>query len=174
VKINIPGKMQDFSTVKPGDVFSYFAEGSQHWGMLSQTEGGELGPISFTEPILKGPPTPCLHELWRFQNRSVFVIEGAEARAVWLQTFLDGSPPPSDGVGTLIVTENSTMVRVKGSHGFWDIAVTNGHAQTARVHPGSLTIPKWEIGFVQDGDFKRIVEFPRPSTQKIRPPSMAR
>jgi hypothetical protein len=60
VKINIPGKMQDFSAVKPGDVFCYFAEGSRHWGMLSRTETGELGPISFTEPIHKGLPTPSV------------------------------------------------------------------------------------------------------------------
>jgi hypothetical protein len=174
VKINIPGKMQDFSTVKPGDVFSYFAEASQHWGMLSRTEGGEMKPISFTEPSQKGFPTPCLHELPRFQNRSVFVIEGAEARAVWPQAFQDGSPLPSGGNGTLIVTEESTMVRVKGLSGLWDISITNGHAQNAKVHPGSLTIPKWEIGFVQDGAFKQILQFPRPSTQTAPLPSRQR
>jgi len=160
--------------VKPGDVFSYFAEGAQHWGTLARVEGGEMAAISFTEPIQKGLPTPCVHDLPRFQNRSVFVIEGAEARAVWPQTFQDGSPQPPDGVGALIVAEKFTVVRVRGLQGLWDIAVTNGHAQTAKVHPGSLTIPKWEIGFVQDGVFKQIVEFPRPSTQKVRVPSMAR
>jgi len=41
------------------------------------------------------------------------------------------------------------MVRVKGLDGLWDIAVTNGHAQLAKVYAGSLTIPKWEIGFVR-------------------------
>jgi hypothetical protein len=162
VRINIPGKMQDFSAVKPGDVFSYFAKGSQHWGMLSSSEGGEMRPISFTEPIQKGFGTPCVHELSEFQNRSVFVIDGAEARAIGLEGFRDASPQPSDGIGALIVTEKSTMVRVKGSSGTWDIAITNGHVQTAKVHPGSLTIPKWEIGFVQDGAFKQILQFPRP------------
>jgi hypothetical protein len=174
MKRNIPGEMQDFSAVKPGDVFSYFAEGSQHWGMLSRTEAGEMAPISFTEPIQKGLPTPCMHKLPQFQNRSVFVIEGAEARAVWPQAFRDGSPQPSDGIGALVVAEKSTMVRVKDTSGSWDIDVTNGHAQTAKVHAGSLTIPKWEIGFVQDGAFKQILEFPGPSTQKVSVPSMER
>jgi hypothetical protein len=62
-------------------------------------------------------------------------------------------------IGALIVTEKSTMVRVKGSSGAWDIAITNGHVQTAKVHSGSLT-PKWEIGFVRDGAFKQILQFP--------------
>jgi hypothetical protein len=166
VKIEIPGRMHDFSALKPGDLFSYFAEGSQHWGMLSRTDAGELGPISFTEPIQKGLGTPCLHELSQFQNRSVFVIEGAEARAIWPQAFRDGSPQPSDGIGALIVAEKSTMVRVKGLDGLWDIAVTNGHAQLAKVYAGSLTIPKWEIGFVRQS--KRVgpvlaAGFPDPS-----------
>jgi hypothetical protein len=174
VKIDIPGKMQDFSAVKPGDLFSYFAEGSQHWGMLTRTDAGEMAPISFTEPIQKGFGTPCVHELSRFQNRSVFVIGGAEARATWPQAFRDGSPQSPDGIGALIVTEKFTMVRVRGSSGFWDIAVTNGHAQTAKVHPGSLTIQKWEIGFVQDGAFKQILQFLRPSTQKVPLPSRER
>ena len=65
MKMDIPGKMQDVSAVKPGDVFSCFAEGSQHWGMLTRTDGGEMAPISFTEPIQKGFATPCVHELSR-------------------------------------------------------------------------------------------------------------
>jgi hypothetical protein len=128
VKTAIPGKMQDFSAVNPGDFFSYFAEDSQHWGMLSSTDAGELAPISFAEPIQKGLPTPSVHELSTFQNRSVLVIGAAGARAIWSQAFRDGSPQPSDGVGTLIVTENSAMVRVKGLSGLWDVALTNGHA----------------------------------------------
>ena len=39
------------------------------------------------------------------------MIDGAEARAIGLEGFRDGSPQPSDGVGALIVTEKSTMVR---------------------------------------------------------------
>jgi hypothetical protein len=164
VRINIPGRMQDFGAVKPGEVFSYFAKGSQHWGMLSSSEDGEMmRPISLTEPVQKGFGTPCVHELSDFQNRRVFVIDGAEARAIGLEGFLDGSPQPPDGIGALIVTEKSTMVRVKGSSGAWDIAITNGHVQTAKAHPGSLTIPKWEIGFARDGAFKQILQFPRPT-----------
>jgi hypothetical protein len=174
VKINIPGKMQDFSAVKPGDLFCYFAEGSQHWGMLTRTEAGEVAPISFTEPIQRGTATPCVHELSRFINRSVLVVGEAEVRAIWPQAFREGSPRPFDGIGELIVAEKSTMVRVKGSNGCWDIAVTNGHVQTAKVHPGSLTIPKWEIGFVQDGVFKQILQFPRTLTQEAPIPSRAR
>jgi hypothetical protein len=167
MKIDTSGKMQDFNAVKPGDLFLYFAESSQHWGMLSRTEAGELAPVSFTEPIQHGLATPCVHELSRFLNRSVFVIAGAEVRAIWPQTFQDGSPRPSEGIGALIIAEKSTMVRVRGSNGSWDIGVTNGHVQTAKVHPGSLTVPKWEIGFVQDGAFKQILQFPRPTLQRM-------
>src|SRR5580692_6403389 len=111
MRVAIPGKMQDFTKIKSGDFFSYFSEGTQHWGMLSRTkDGAEIAPISFTEPIQKGLPTPAVHDKSRFVNRSVFLIEGAEARAIWSQTFKDGSPP-SDGIGSLIVAENSTMVR---------------------------------------------------------------
>ena len=102
------------------------------------------------------------------------MIGDSEARAIGLQGFQDASPQPADGVGLLIVTEKSTMVRVKGTSGLWDIAVTNGHVQAAKVHPGSLTIPNWEIGFVQDGVFKQILQFPRPSLQKVPVPSRER
>jgi hypothetical protein len=158
----LPGTMRDFHDLKPGDLFSYFAERSQHWGMLTNTNAGEIAPISFTEPIQKGTATPCVHELSRFENRSVFVVAEAEVRAIWPQAFQDGSPAPSDGIGVLIVAENSTMVRVRGTSGSWDIEVTTGIAQTAKAHAGSLTIPKWEIEFIQDGSFKQILQLPRP------------
>jgi hypothetical protein len=157
--------LEDFGNLKSGDFFLYFTEGSQHWGMLASTEVGEIAPISFTEPVERGLAIPCVHELSRFQNRSVLVIEGAEVRAIWPQAFLDGSPQPSDGIGTLIVAQKLAMVRVKGSNGSWDIEVSNGTAQGAKAHTGSLTIPMWEVGFVQDGAFKQILQFPRSDAQ---------
>jgi hypothetical protein len=159
----LPGTMRDFHKLKPGDFFSYFAEGSQHWGMLTTTKDGKnIAPVSFTEPIQKGTPTPSVHETSRFENRSVFTVTEAEVRAIWPQAFQDGSPAVSGGVGALIVAEDSIMVRVKGTSGLWDIEATSGIAQTAKAHPGSLTIPKWEIGFIQDGSFKQILQLPRP------------
>ncbi|MGJ5137326.1 hypothetical protein ACQR1V_05010 [Bradyrhizobium oligotrophicum] len=160
MRVAMPGKMQDFATLKGGDLFLYFVSDSQHWGML--TVANDLtAPISFTEPIGPGLPTPCVHDMLRFENGSVLVIEQAEARFIWPQTFLDGSPPPHQGIGAIIRTETSTMVRIKGTNNNWDVDLTNGNAQRARVHPGSITIVNWEIGFWENGtSFKEILKFP--------------
>src|SRR5262245_52403322 len=106
MRVTLPGMMRDFATLKPGDFFMYFANGSQHWGMLT-TANGVSSPISFTEPIERRLPVPCVHDRSRFENRIVLVIENVEMRTTWPPILNEGSPKPSEGIGTIIMAETS-------------------------------------------------------------------
>ncbi|GLH75598.1 hypothetical protein SSBR45G_05060 [Bradyrhizobium sp. SSBR45G] len=167
MQVIVPGRIQDFSSIRPGDFFMYLVEDKQHWGMLTHAND-QTAPLSFTEPSDKDSPVPCIHDSSSFLGRAVFVFPGAEARPVWPLVTRGGAPKSNEGFGSLVQVSGTTLLRVKGARNNWDVNLADGKAQSASVNPNATTIVNWEIGLWDERafEFKQILQFPRLTTRR--------